>query len=72
MKIDEDILNSAINYCIDEYVRLEEERDILRERWFKGMSIKQLADAHNKSETCIKDLFRTTGAKILLRASKIK
>ncbi len=48
MKIDEDTLNSSINYCIDEYVRLEEERDILRERWFKGMSIKELADSHKK------------------------
>lgn len=72
MKIDEETLNSSINYCIDEYVRLEEERAILRERWFKGMSIKELADAHKKSETCIKELFRTTGAKILLRASKIR
>lgn len=70
--IDEDTLNTAILYCIDEYVRSEEDRLILKARWFKGKSLKELYDDSHKSDTCIKKLFRTTGKKILLRAASMK
>lgn len=69
--IDKDILNSNIEYCINEYVRLYEERDILREKWFKGMTIEQIAAEHNKSETMIKQVLYGIGDEILLRASKM-
>ena len=36
MKIPEDTMNSCINYCLDEYVRLKEHRAILRDHWFEG------------------------------------
>ena len=70
MKIPEDTLNSCINYCLDEYVRLTEHRAILRDHWFEGKSTKELADKYKKSETAIKDIFRT-GDKILIRAAKM-
>lgn len=71
MKIEENILNSAIEYCIDEYVRLIEHREMLREFWFKGMTIAGIAEKHNKSETAVKKVLYDTGDKVLLRADKI-
>jgi hypothetical protein len=71
VKIEENILNSAIEYCIDEYVRLIEHREMLREFWFKGMTIAGIAEKHNKSETAVKKVLYDTGDKVLLRADKI-
>ena len=71
MKIPEDLLNSNIEYCIDEYVRLYEHREILREKWFGGLTIEQLAGKHQLSETRIKDILYGEGDKILIRASEI-
>lgn len=70
MKIPEDTLNSCINYCLNEYVRLTEHRAILRDHWFEGKSTKELADKYKKSETAIKEVFRL-GDRILLRAAKM-
>lgn len=71
MKIPEDTLNSNINYCIDEYVRLIEHRQILREKWFDGITIEELASRHKLSETRIKEILYKQGDKILIRASKM-
>ena len=71
-KINKNTLNSAIEYCIDEYVRLYRDREILRDRWFRGLSIKEIADKHNLSETYIKDIFRDIGDDVLFRAAAIK
>lgn len=71
MKIDDDILNSKIEYCIDEYVRLIEHREMLREFWFKGMTIAGIAEKHNISETSVKKVLYDTGDKVLLRADKL-
>lgn len=69
--IDKDTLNSNIEYCIDEYVRLIEHRDILREKWFHGYSLDQLAAKHHKTLTSIKKIIYDTGDEILLRASNM-
>ena len=71
MKIDEETLNSNIEYCIDEYVRLIEHRDIMREKWFRGYTLDELAAKYNKSLTAIKRIVYDEGDKILLRASKM-
>lgn len=71
MKIDDDILNSKIEYCIDEYVRLIEHREMLREFWFQGMTIAGIAEKHNISETSVKKVLYDTGDKVLLRADKL-
>lgn len=71
MKIGEDILNSKIEYCIDEYVRLIEHREMLREFWFQGMTIAQISEKHKLSDTSVKKVLYNTGDKILLRADKL-
>lgn len=71
MKIDDNIPNSIIEHCIDEYVRQVEHRDILREKWFNGYTLEQLAAKYNKSLTAIKSVIYNTGDKILLKATEI-
>lgn len=71
MKIDPDTLNSAIEHCIDEYVRLVEHREMLREFWFYGYTIEGIAEKHNKSETAVKNVLYKIGDQVLLRAEKI-
>jgi hypothetical protein len=70
MKINENILNSNIEYCINEYVRLVEHRNILREKWFNGYTLDQLASKYNKSVTAIKYVVYGIGDKILLKAAE--
>ena len=72
MKIPENIPNSKIEYCIDEYVRQIEHRDILREKWFRGYTLEQLAAKYNKSLTAIKNIVYGTGDKILLKAAEMQ
>jgi len=71
MKISENILNSNIEYCINEYVRLVEHRDILREKWFLGCTLDELAEKYHKSTTSIKKIIYGTGDKILIKASEM-
>ena len=49
-EIPEDALNSAVQYCIDEYVRLEQHRDILRDKWFRGSTIEAIAIEYKMSK----------------------
>jgi len=69
--VPDDVKNSNIEYCINEYVRSEEDRDILRKHWFKRMTIGELADEYHKSDTIIKRIIYHTGDKILIKASKM-
>ena len=69
--ISPDVKNSNIEYCIYEYVRKEEDRDILRDHWFKGATIGELAEKYHKSDTVIKRILYKTGDKILLKAAKM-
>ena len=73
MKLDDipDTLNSNIEYCIDEYVRLLEHREILREKWFQGKTIEEIAEIHKLSVTRIKAILYKQGDKVLLKASKM-
>ena len=70
MKIDDDIPNSRINHCIDEYVRLIEHREMLREKWFYGKTLEEIAEDHNLSVTQVKNIIYKQGDKVLIRASK--
>ena len=70
MTIPEDTLNSCLEYCIDEYVRLIDHREILRLHWFQNFSAKELSDKYNLSVTRINEIFRI-GDKIILRAAKL-
>ena len=71
MKIGDNIHNSDIEYCINEYVRLVEHREILREKWFGGLTLDQLSEKYNKSLTAIKTIVNGTGDKILSRAAEM-
>ena len=70
-KIDSNIKNSDIEYCISEYVRAYEHRDILREKWFGQKTIEELASEHNMSITAMKSIIYDIGDDILLRAAKM-
>lgn len=70
--IPDDTLNSSIVYCINEYVRLERDREILREHWFQGMSMQSIAEKHDLSITGVKKILYNVGDKILLRAQKMR
>lgn len=70
-EIPEETLNSAVQYCIDEYVRLEQHRDMLRDKWFKGLTIEALHIEYNMSETAVKNVIYGIGDKILIRALKM-
>jgi hypothetical protein len=70
--IDEDIKNSHIEYCIDEYVRNIEHRRILKEKWFEGKTLGELSADHNISESSVKDIIYGIGDKILLKAAEIQ
>lgn len=69
--IDENITNSDIIFCINEYVRIEEHRLILFEKWFKGLSFEELADKHRLSANAVKKIVWDIGDKILLKAQKL-
>lgn len=70
--IPEDVKNSNLEYCINEYVRKTEHRDMLRERWFDGMTIEEIAARHHMSVTCTKDIVWRIGDKVMLRALKME
>lgn len=71
MKIDPHTLNSAILFCIDEYVRLEAHRELLKDKWFKGETIETLAAKYNISETRVKEILYGEGDDVLIKASDI-
>lgn len=70
-EIGEEILNSNIEYCIDEFVRFYEHREMLREKWFGGMTLDELAYKHKMSQTSVKKVIYGIGDKILIRASEM-
>lgn len=69
--IPEDVLNSNIRYCIREYVRQKEHRQMLREKWFHGMTLEQISAKHNICLTRVKEIIYGEGDKILLRAAEL-
>lgn len=69
--LSEEVKNSDIEYCINEYVRQIEYRDILKEHWFKGATLQGLALKYNRSLTSIKHIIYDIGDKILIKADKM-
>ena len=68
--IPDDVLNSDIIYCVSEYVRNIEHRQILLDWWFLGYTLEGLSEKYHRSVTGIKSIVYGTGDKILIRASK--
>lgn len=71
-RIPSSTLNSSIEYCINEYVRLYRDREILRDRWFLGLTLEEIAEKHNLSVSYVKDIVYKIGDNILLRAAARK
>ena len=69
--IGENVRNSDIEYCINEYVRSIDHREILHKHWFEKATIAGLAEEYDMSETAIKKILYDIGDKILLRASNM-
>ena len=69
--IDENVLNSNIVYCINEYVRPIKHREILYKHWFEQATIGGLSAEYHLSDTAIKKILYDIGDKILLKASKM-
>lgn len=69
--IPDNIRNSDIEYCINEYVRPIEHREILYKHWFERMTIGELAEQYRLSETAVKRVIYDIGDKILIKASEM-
>ena len=65
--IPEDVRNSDVINCIDEYVRLERDRKILKDHWFGGMTFEQLASENRLSVNAVKNIVYNIGDKVLLK-----
>lgn len=70
-KIPDDITNTNLKFCIDEYVRLEVHKDMLRDKWFCGLTLEQIAEKYEISDTQTKNIIYGIGDKILLKAAKM-
>lgn len=70
-KIPENVTNTNINFCINEYVRIEKHKDMLRDKWFMGLTLEQIAEKYEISETQTKNIIYGIGDKILLKAAKM-
>ena len=70
-KIPENVTNSNLNFCINEYVRLEKHRDMLRDKWFMGLTLEQIAEKYEISDTQTKNIISGIGDKVLLKAAKM-
>lgn len=66
--IPDETYNSDIVFCVDEFVREVEHREILKDWWFHGFTLEGIAGKYHKSLTGVKDIIYGTGDKILLRA----
>ena len=71
-EIPDEVTNSAVELCISEYVRLERDREILRDHWFRGKSFMTLASNYNLSLTAIKKIIYDKGDKVLLKAQTLE
>ena len=70
-KIPENVTNTNLNFCINEYVRIERHKDMLRDKWFMGLTLEQIAEKYEISETQTKNIIYGIGDKILLKAAKM-
>ena len=70
-EIPPDVRNSDLTYCIDEYVRKQDHRDMLKDHWYHGYTIEELAEKYQVSATTVKKVLYDIGDNILLRAVSI-
>lgn len=66
-EIPENVKNSDLTFIVDEYVRLERDRAVLKDHWFCGLTFEQLADKNHLSVNAIKNIVYGIGDKVLLK-----
>ena len=69
--LDDNVKNSDIMYCINEYVRPVKHREILYKHWFDRKTISEIAAEFNLSDTAVKKIIYGIGDKILLKAANM-
>lgn len=69
-EIDDDVTNTRLTYCIDEYVRSREHRNLLKDHWFEAMSFEELAEKYHLSVSAVKKIVYNIGDKILIKATE--
>lgn len=67
MKIREDITNSQLEETIDQYIRSEKYRDILKRKLIDGLTYEATAEEFDMSPRQIKTIIKEQGAKIIAR-----
>ena len=65
--IPENAKNSDLVFLIDEYVRLERDRMILKQKWFQGLTFEELAEKYDLSTNATKNIVYGIGDKVLLK-----
>ena len=60
-----DISNSEIDYLIDQWIRNERDRAILKDRLINGMTFERLAEKHDMSVRQIQNIVYKSTDKIL-------
>lgn len=68
-KIPKLVKNSDVIYAIDEYVRYEQHRDILKDHWFRNLSFGELENKYQLSASTVKHIIYDIGDEILLIAT---
>lgn len=66
-KFNDNVKNSDIEYCISEYVRVVTHRNMLRDKWFNGLSLEAIAEKYDISLTATKNIIYGIGDKVLLK-----
>lgn len=70
-EIPEEVTNSSVEHCISEYVRNVNHRNMLRDKWFHGLTLEQIAEKYHLSVTSTKDIIYGIGDKVLIRATAL-
>ena len=71
-EIPDQIRNSSLQICINEYVRNIKHRNMLRDKWFNGMSLDAIAEKYDVTPTTVKRIIYDEGDRILLLAAKLQ
>ena len=62
-----DISNSEIDYLIDQWIRSERDREILKDRLINGMTFERLAEKHDMSVRQTKNIVYKAMEKLVSR-----
>ena len=62
-----DIANSELNYLIDQWIRSERDRAILKDRLINGLTFERLAEKHDMSVRQTKNIVYKSMEKLVTR-----